>query len=222
MDAQNVNVPKIYDRDEIIILSDDIQCNCGRAKNRPHCPACGSVQKYAQSERMPAKLESGDVIKNVRIYRCIACGQKYNDIDWYFNCQLSPKVDVAATKKLYEAQARKERLAEWDIRIRAGEKFNYNDKTSFKSQCGGSLDDYIDLIRKTDALMKQRLQLEQYQSKEERLDKLIAQKLSQIALKKEHLAEATDNESIEEYKFAIEQLERQLVEFQKLKEGDKS
>lgn len=129
-------IPQILDRDSIIIMSESIECECGRTKEKAHCPKCGRTKLYAMSDREPAQMASGDVVKSCIRYRCIGCGHKFNDVEWYFNCTAPKKIDWAATKAQQKEAEIKEATRIWMLRIEAGERFDYNDRTKCKAQTG--------------------------------------------------------------------------------------
>lgn len=126
------NIPKIYERKDIIRLSAELICRCDRTKEKAHCPCCGKVKLYGMSETTPAAMPDGNIISNCKVYRCIGCGEKFNDVDWYFNCHAPIKIDWAATK----AKQKQEILKGWQKRIQAGERFDWNDRQKCKSECG--------------------------------------------------------------------------------------
>jgi hypothetical protein len=130
--ATTPNIPKIYDRKDIIKLAEDIICRCDRPKHKAHCPECGKVKLYGMSETTPAAMPDGNVISNCKVYRCTACGEKFNDVDWYFNCRAPKAIDWTATKKM-----QKEKLREsWMDRIVAGETFDWNTRQKCKAEVG--------------------------------------------------------------------------------------
>lgn len=167
----NDNIPVIRERKDVIIMNETLECACGRLKNRAHCPACGSVRLYGMAETKMALLPNNDVVKDCKTYRCVACAEKFNDVDWYFNCHASKKIDWVATKaKAREYQA-KELLNNWWIRCEHGERFSYNDRTKCKAETGMFPEEIRDL-QKAQALRKAKLTPEQRQRIEAQAEKI--------------------------------------------------
>lgn len=148
------DMPKAYERKDIIKLSSDIVCDCGRLKDRPHCPECGRTKLTGFADTIIAMIPgTQDIIKDARIYRC-SCGNKYNDIDWYFSCHAPKKIDWAATKKKHKNQQLQESIATWMDRIRAasriGIRLDHNDRVKCKAETGISVEDFITMMRNLD------------------------------------------------------------------------
>lgn len=127
-------MPKIVERKDIIILSAELKCkSCTRSKERAHCPECGKIRLYGMTETVPAATPDGEIIvSNCKVYRCTGCAEKFNDVDWYFNCHATPKVDWKATKE----EMRKRKQEEWMLRIEQGENFSYNMRVKCMAETG--------------------------------------------------------------------------------------
>jgi hypothetical protein len=218
----NQPVPKILNRQDVIVESANIICKCGRPKSRPHCPKCGSVQTRAKASTSPVKLDNGDVILGCNSFRCIICNTKFNDVDWYFNCHVAPKPDIAATKAKQESDRQGKLFEAWMIRVKSGERFTYNDNTQCKSETGRTIEHIRDMLRQNQEIARLKAKEVQFLSQAQQLDKLIAQKKNQIALHENRLPQLTDPEEINEEKLAIEFLTERLREFEdlRLKESD--
>jgi hypothetical protein len=128
----NDAIPNIRDRKDVIILSADIECLCGRLKDRAHCPVCGKIKLYGRAVTEMAMMPNGDVVKDCKTYRCSGCAEVFNDVAWYFNCHAPKKIDMIATKKLQAEHIKNY----WMERIATGEKFDYNTRTKCIAQSG--------------------------------------------------------------------------------------
>jgi hypothetical protein len=161
--TQSNSVPVIKYRDDIIVLSEVLECHCGRRKERVHCPACGRTKLYGSAHTSPIKLpNSQDVMQGCRTYRCERCGAKFNDIDWYFNCRAPKKIDFAETRKLQLEIAKKEAQEKWMRRIQFGERFEHNDRVKCKAEAGFDPEEIRALMQHAEA-MKKRLNQEKKQ-----------------------------------------------------------
>lgn len=141
------NTPKILDRKDIIILSANIECHCGRLKDKTHCPNCGRLRLYGMSETVMAATPDGDIVKDCKVYRCVGCGEKFNDVDWYFKCHAPIKIDWSATKAKAAKELRDRKLKEWTDRIRLGHHFDYNDRQKCKAETGMNLPEIQELMK---------------------------------------------------------------------------
>lgn len=142
-------IPNIVTQHETIILTKERECTCGRTKEKIHCPSCGKVRTYGFSDTEPVRLPNGDVLKDCRFYRCQACGLKFSDVDWYFNCTAPIRIDWAATKARIEADTKKAAQEKWMLRIEIGEKFDHNDRVKCKAEAGFDPEEMRFLINRT-------------------------------------------------------------------------
>lgn len=148
------NMPQILERDDVIILSslETNVCKCGRLRDKVHCPSCGKSKTYGMADTMIAATPNGDIVKGCKVYRCQACGQKFNDIDWYFNCRAPVKIDWEATRARQKQEEQKAKQERWMIRIESGEKFSFNDRMKCKAEIGADPDDLRALMQRAKKL----------------------------------------------------------------------
>ena len=127
------NDTKFVNCGDLVILSAELECVCGRTKERAHCPKCGRVKLYASSETvMKVASFTGDVVKDCVLYRCMGCGHKFSDLDWYFHCRAPKKIDFGAMK-----QKKQDQLKEyWLDRIRTERTFDYNTRAKCRAEAG--------------------------------------------------------------------------------------
>lgn len=172
----NMNqVPQIVHRKDIIQLGADISCKCGRTKERAHCPSCGRIKLYAMADNVIAIAPDNIAVRECKTYRCLGCGEKFNDVDWYFNCHAPIKIDWAATKKAQKEQRQKEATEKWLLRIEMGERFSYNDRTQCKAETGFDPEVLRELNRALE-IRKKQLTPEQKDKIEQTADKLRQQR----------------------------------------------
>jgi hypothetical protein len=116
----------------IIILSEEL-CQCERPKTKPHCPNCGRVKLYAYSDTTIAiQPKTGDFLINCKTFRCLGCGEKFNDAEWYFSCHAPKQIDWEATKK----QRREAIKQDWYRRVATGEHFDFNTRQKCRAEAG--------------------------------------------------------------------------------------
>lgn len=200
--------PKFYERKDVIKLSADIECKCGRLKDRPHCPECGRTKLTGFADTIIAVIPNTlDTIKDARVYRC-ACGNKYNDADWYFNCHAPLKIDWEATK----ARIRNKNIAEltnkWLARIQRHEHFSHNDRVKCKAETGQWPEDFKSMLHMYDNPLRVQ-QINEKMAQEDRIAKL--------AIKKElekHIDECTYCMSNIDYCEVAQKLKDELEEKQ--------
>lgn len=205
---------KIYDREEVIKLSNE-NCRCGRVKNKPHCPNCGWSKLYAKAHRTVQILPSEDILHKCVNYRCEHCGERFNDIDWYFNCHAPIKIDWNATRAEYRRREKEKFINEWTIRVRQGETFKFNDYTQCRAQTGMSLDYIIMSVNAETAAEKQTPEI----SNIETLTRSLEKTRKQIATNEENLqADPNDKDIILALDFLRKKLKNIEDEINSLKE----
>lgn len=189
---ENTQVPKILERKDVILLSADIECPCGRLKDRPHCPACGRTKLYGKADTEPARSPNGDVINNCKTYRCLGCAEQFNDVDWYFNCHAPIKIDWIATRAAQKAKLKEE----WLRRVLSPEQFDWNTRQKCRAEVG------FDPLEQRDLLQRASLQQVQF-SKVSPKDRL----LRQIAEREQELKEdPTNQDAIDALKYLKDKL----------------
>lgn len=75
------------------------RCNIDRSKNclqcgrefRPHCPSCGSYRHYGLASRKDRLTDNDGNVRVLNVYRCLGCGNVYNEDAWMFNCIAQPE-----------------------------------------------------------------------------------------------------------------------------------
>lgn len=140
-------MPTIYDKHDIIKFSNELECKCGRLKNKIHCPNCGRARVRAYANRTsPVAMPNGDIMNKCQAYHCENCGIKFNDVDWWFNCHAPLRIDWQATKEAYKRRERERLRQEWNIRVEQGQRFTFNDHTQCRAQTGVELDEIISSV----------------------------------------------------------------------------
>jgi len=203
--------PQFVERKDIIKLGADINCDCGRVKDRAHCPCCGKVKLYGKTGTIMVLIPNTLItVKDCKRYRCMGCAEEFNDVDWYFNCHAPKKIDWAATKQL----ARNRDLKEWIDYIKSHGRLGYNDRQQFERETGKDAREIEDLLI---AAMKRKPKTTMT------TDEAIITLKDQLESTKLYMAEkAKTPEDIEDCLQDIKKLEEQIVQLEKIKEETKS
>ena len=74
------------------------ECQCGRRASVRHCPVCGSSRLYGYSN--PQYIEKDDgTFEAAKLYRCLGCGEKFQDSQREF-CEAPPVSKALAAQKV--------------------------------------------------------------------------------------------------------------------------
>jgi DNA-directed RNA polymerase subunit RPC12/RpoP len=128
-------------------------CQCGRSKDKIHCPYCGRAKLYGYKntieKRHPVK---GILTKDIREYRCQSCGRQFDDLQWQFDCH-APLAAVVVRKENKEMTAK-----QWRDLAMSGKKFDGNMKRQFKKAMAGY--EYDDWMARMSVMDRKRLEME--------------------------------------------------------------
>jgi len=125
----------------------DITCQCGRSKDKVHCPICGRSKTYGYSNGITrAHPVTGEMDKNVRLFRCEVCGAKFDDFQWRYECH-APLLSSILVK-----ERQKMSMEQWRNRATAGVKFSENDKRAFKKYVKVGYEDFMQMWRNAESI----------------------------------------------------------------------
>jgi len=113
-------------------------CQCGRSKDKIHCPYCGRAKLYGYKNTIEKRHPiTGLLAKDIREYRCQSCGRQFDDLQWQFDCHapLAPAVIRKETKEMTAAQ--------WRDLAMSGAKFDGNMKRQFKKHVAYEYEDWM-------------------------------------------------------------------------------
>lgn len=113
-------------------------CQCGRDKERRHCPHCGYMNYYGVKENIKrAHPISGEIIENVYMFRCRSCNKHFDDLQWQYECKAKPSLRMQQIKRAEDSKETLLRKAE------SGAKFDENEKRHFRKIVGMNYDEYV-------------------------------------------------------------------------------
>jgi hypothetical protein len=136
------------------IIADDT-CNCGRPKDRRHCPRCGHINFYALKHLRSKRPhpQTGEMT-DIKTFRCRSCDTHFDDLQWQYDCKAPRSIRA-------QQQENREITKESLLRqAESGVHFTENDKRHFYKYVKIPYNEYMKMWNRNKAL-KDKKALEQ-------------------------------------------------------------